>query len=411
MAHEADPERNDALLGIYVHIPFCQRKCPYCDFNTYAGLHDLFAAYVEALIEDIRRAAEAMGHPAAHTLFLGGGTPTVLPPALLTEVIEAVRTSFQLPEQAEITVEANPGTIDQSRFVALREAGVNRLSLGVQSFDDAELRFLGRIHTSEEAQRAFHAARAAGFANINIDLIFGLPGQRAESWEATLDRLVTLQPEHVSMYALTIEDGTPFARWLSEGRISAPDDDEAATMYEVGRQRLEAAGYIQYEISNWARHDSATLADHDTPRFACRHNLIYWRYQDYVGFGPGAYSTVFPRRWWTLRDPEEYIHRVRMKASTVEGEEQIDQRLGMGEMMMLGLRLTREGVPFDRFERRWGCAIDDAFGDIIADLVQLGLLERQPDRVRLTDRGVLVGNQVFMQFLPDEGKPEPAATE
>ena len=389
----------DLPLGLYIHIPFCQRKCPYCDFNTYTELDRLFVPYTKALIREIQRAGETWGHPVVSTLFLGGGTPTLLPIELLAEILTACRQVFRLDPDAEITSEANPGTVDQARFAGLRVLGVNRLSIGVQSFDPEELRFLGRIHTADEAEAAFHAARAAGFENINLDFIYGLPKQKPETWLATLDRAITLQPEHISLYSLTIEEGTPFARWAAQGRIAYPDDDLAADLYELARERLQAAGYVQYEISNWARHDSAPLLTDQNPRFACRHNLIYWRYQPYLGFGAGAHSMWPGRRWWNLRNPQAYIQRISRGESVEEGDEVIPERLGMGEMMMLGLRLVREGVSDAAFQKRWGMPLVEVFGSELHTLESLGLIERLPGRVRLSPRAYLIGNQVFTHFL------------
>ncbi len=389
----------DLPLGLYIHIPFCQRKCPYCDFNTYAGLDRLFVPYTEALVHEIRQTGEALGHPPAHTVFLGGGTPTMLPIELLADILAACHRAFQLPPDAEITSEANPGTVDQERFAHLRALGVNRLSIGVQSFDPKELQFLGRIHSAREAEASFHAARAAGFENINLDFIYGLPGQQPETWLATLDRALALQPEHISLYSLTIEEGTPFARWAAEGRIAPPDDDLAAELYELAGERLRAAGYVQYEISNWARHDSTPLLSEENPRFGCRHNLIYWRYQPYLGFGAGAHSMRSGRRWWNLRSPQAYIQHISECQPVEEGHETIGERLGMGEMMMLGLRLVREGVSEAAFQERWGVKPADVFGSELDELEELGLIERLPGRVRLSPRAYLIGNQVFARFL------------
>ncbi len=390
-----------APLGVYIHVPFCQRKCPYCDFNTYAGLERLFAPYTAALIQEIVRAGAERGHPVVTTLFLGGGTPTVLPLELLADIFIACQQAFQLATDVEVTSEANPGTVDQARFVGLRGIGVNRLSIGIQSFDPDELRFLGRIHSADEAEAAFHAARTAGFENINLDFIYGLPGQKPETWAATLDRAIALGPEHISLYALTIEEGTPFAQWAAAGRFPYPDDDLAADLYELASERLSAAGYVQYEISNWARHDTSPLPSEGNPRFACRHNLIYWRHQPYLGFGPGAHSAIPGRRWWNLRSPQLYIQRIQARESAEEGCETIPPRLGMGETMMLGLRLVREGVSDAMFQARWGRTLDDVFGRELAELEGLGLIERLPGRVRLTPAARLIGNQVFARFLPE----------
>jgi oxygen-independent coproporphyrinogen III oxidase len=408
-------------LSLYIHIPFCQRKCPYCDFNTYAGLNRLFEPYTAALVQEIRQAGAAHGRPPVGTVFLGGGTPTVLPVELLAQIMDACCTAFDLLPDAEITSEANPGTVDVSRFAALRALGVNRLSMGVQSFDPAELDFLGRIHSAAEAAEAMAAARAAGFNNINLDFIYGLPDQSPATWQRTLERALALAPEHISLYSLTIEEGTPFGDWAAAGRLAQPSPDLAADMYEIADELLASAGYFQYEISNWTK----------GPFYACRHNLTYWHNEVYLGFGPGAHSSEHGQRWAGIRSVPEYIERVisptvgppRAVAGPSDAVaglpdavaglrpshalppwtdfvEEIDERLAMGETMMLGLRLVQEGVTFQRFQQRHGRPMLDVFGDEIERLEQLGLLERLPDRVRLTRAARLVGNQVFAAFLP-----------
>lgn len=387
-------------LSLYLHIPFCQRKCPYCDFNTYAGLNRLFEPFTAALVQEIAQAGAARGRPAVKTIFLGGGTPTVLPAHLLTRVVDACRTAFDVLPDAEISSEANPGTVDVSRFSALRQMGVNRLSMGVQSFDPAELVFLGRIHSAGEAVEAVAAARAAGFANINLDFIYGLPDQPPATWQRTLAQAIDLAPQHLSLYSLTVEEGTPFGDWAAAGRLAQPNPDLAADLYEIADEMLASAGYVQYEISNWAKSGQSTDLPIIPPSFACRHNLTYWRNEAYLGFGPGAHSSEGGRRWADLRSVPEYIERVKRGESTVEFVEEIDERLAMGETMMLGLRLVQEGVTFERFQQSHGRSLLDVFGEEIEQLKRLGLLERLPERVRLTRGARLVGNQVFAAFLP-----------
>jgi oxygen-independent coproporphyrinogen-3 oxidase len=386
-------------LSLYVHIPFCQRKCPYCDFNTYAGLSRLFEPFTAAMVAEIKLAGAARSRPAVKTLFLGGGTPTALPEALLAQIMDACRNAFELLPDAEITSEANPGTVDASRFTALRRMGINRLSMGVQSFDPTELEFLGRIHSAGEAVEAVHAARAAGFANINLDFIYGLPDQSPATWRRTLEQAIALAPEHISLYSLTIEDGTPFGEWAAAGRLAQPSPDLAADLYEMADNMLAGAGYVQYEISNWAKSDQSTNLPTTTPHFACRHNLTYWRNEAYLGFGPGAHSSEDGRRWAAIRSVPEYIERINHGDSVVDFVEEIDDRLAMGETMMLGLRLVREGVTFERFQQRHGQSMLDVFGAEIERLERLGLLERLSDRVRLAHDARLVGNQVFAAFL------------
>jgi oxygen-independent coproporphyrinogen III oxidase len=416
-------------LALYLHIPFCAVRCAYCDFNTYAGLERLHEPYTAALIQEIRRAGDERGRPAVRTIFIGGGTPTVLPPPLLADVLDACREAFEVAADAEITSEANPGTVDQAHFTALAGMGVNRLSMGVQSFDDGELAWLGRIHNAAEAEAALHAARTAGFTNINLDFIFGLPGQVPATWSRTLARAVGLAPEHLSLYSLTVEPGTPLFDQARRGMIAEPDDDLAADLYALACDALAAGGYEQYEISNWARRrdqesgirdqeagvrsqesESASQLPHSqnswsgfqlpASSFQCRHNLVYWRNQPYLGFGAGAHSFAEERRWWNVKPVPEYIGRIADGRSPERTGEIIDRRLAMGETMMLGLRLVQEGVADARFRARFGVGLDETFGAEIGWLVRRGLLERLPDRVRLTPEGRLLGNQVFAEFLP-----------
>lgn len=404
-------------LALYLHIPFCAVRCHYCDFNTYAGLDRLYEDYAAALADEIRRAGQARGRPPVRTIFLGGGTPTVLPAPLLASILAACRASFAVAPDAEITSEANPGTADAELFAALRDMGVNRLSMGVQSLDDAELRWLGRIHGAAEAEAAFAAARRAGFDNINLDFMFGLPGQATETWRNTLERALALAPEHISLYSLTVEHGTPLYDAVRRGAQPPPEDDVAADFYLLASDLLARAGYEQYEISNWSRDEGhlerSAAESKDAPRpptetrrdYRCRHNLVYWRHEPYLGFGAGAhsYATVARdagARWWNVRPVPQYIQRLRGGDSPERGREVIDERLAMGEFMMLGLRLVREGVAAARFEARFGIPLDAVFGREIAALERRGLLERADGRVRLTGAGRLLGNQVFAEFLP-----------
>ena len=384
-----------APLSLYLHIPFCARKCPYCDFNTYAGLETLFDPLVASLAREIRAAGAGRARPAVHTIFLGGGTPTVLSAGQLARLFAACFQAFTVLPGAEITSEANPGTVDRGRFADLRSLGVNRLSMGVQSFADDELAFLGRIHSAEEAEAAFVHARAAGFDNINLDFIFGLPQQQLAAWQATLQRALALAPEHLSLYSLIVEEGTPLANWVTSGRVPAPDEDLAADLYEMAQARLAAAGFQQYEISNWARRHPAGGS------FQSQHNLTYWRNADYLGFGPGAVSGEQGRRWANLRSPAEYIRRSQAGEPLTDWEEQATPALAMGETMMVGLRLLEEGVNRAAFQARFGRDVSEIYPDILTELAAAGMIEITPTCVRLTPAAVLIGNRVFARFLPD----------
>ncbi len=394
----------DVPYSIYLHIPFCRHRCAYCDFNTYAGQEALIPDYVEALLAEIESLKSP--HLPVHTVFFGGGTPSLLPPSAVARILDAIARCFHLLPNAEITLEANPGTVTLESLRALRAAGVNRLSLGMQSAHPDELRLLEREHSFPDVIRAVEWARRAGFSNLNLDLIYGLPFQSLERWQSNLEWALRLNPEHLSLYALTIEHGTPFGRWVGRGLIPAPDDDMAAAMLEWSAERLEQAGYVQYEISNWAR-DPSSSPPAELPRYACRHNLQYWLTLPYLGFGAGAHGYAAGYRYANVLRIRTYIERLRTTSQrefplspavvhvhrqTLEDE--------MGEFMMLGLRLTRQGVSLDTFRQRFGREARELYGKQIARLLQDGLLEVfEENRLRLTPRGRLLGNRVFREFI------------
>jgi oxygen-independent coproporphyrinogen-3 oxidase len=406
-------------VSLYIHIPFCQAKCTYCDFNSYSGLAHLFERYVRALQAEMQWVRQGRSLQ-VNTLYLGGGTPTVLPLALLDEVLQACREHFTITEGAEVTVEANPGTMDGGYLAGLLEMGVNRLSLGVQSFHDDELRFLGRIHTAAQAVETYRLAKGAGFGNINLDLIYGLPRQtlsgwqairpcswqairpgpwqaiRPCSWQATLQQAIHLRADHLSLYCLTVEEDTPLGQRIAQGKLPAPDPDLAAEMYTLAEETLARAGYVHYEISNWAQ-----------PGHECLHNLTYWRNRSYLGLGAGAHSYFDRKRWYNVLSPAEYITLLEADSqglfppSVREEVEEIDETLEMAETMILGLRLVQEGVRLADFRERFGRELMDVYGGEIREMGRVALLTVDGERVRLTARGRLLGNEVFQRFLPE----------
>jgi oxygen-independent coproporphyrinogen-3 oxidase len=406
-------------LSLYVHIPFCTAKCGYCDFNSYAGQESLIPAYAQALLREAETWSAACPGWRAETLFFGGGTPSLMPLAEVERILKGLRRHLGLTPNAEVTLEANPGTVDKPYLSRLREMGVNRLSLGVQSFRDDDLAFLGRIHSAEEARSAYQAARSAGFDNVSLDLIFGLPGQTADRWLESLEEAIGLGPEHLSLYALTIEEGTPLARDVACGRTPAPDPDLQADLYLHTAERLAPAGYEHYEISNWAR-----------PGRRCRHNLTYWRNGFWLGLGAGAHSHL--REKWKLGTrnqepgiwdrcyrfaaevvPKRYIELVNetWKQWSQEGtltmdamrqvtfREEDDPSLELSDTLVLGLRLS-EGVSLRELRRRFGRAALESHAAAFEEAVSLGLLERLDGRLRLTARGRLLANEVFVRLLP-----------
>ncbi len=393
-------------LSLYVHIPFCTLKCSYCDFNSYAGLEELVQPYVDALIAEMELWSQyARGRPVP-TVFFGGGTPSLLPIPQVERIVSALRDRFALEPEAEVTLEANPGTVDLEYLRALVAMGVNRLSFGVQSFHDDELANLDRIHSAAEAEEAYRWARDAGFQRINLDLIYGLPEQPMERWQASLERAISLAPDHMSLYALTVEEGTKLAYDIDHGRTPEPDGDVQASMYEWSQERMAEAGYQQYEISNWAR-----------PGQECRHNLVYWRNGDWLGLGAGAHSHLSGTRFADVYSPKRYVQLVQEVADAgpsngtdvaallksmrqVTYVEEPRPELARADTLIMGLRLN-EGVSLPEFRRRFGAGAEAAYAATFAELTELDLLERTNDRIRITNRGRLLANEVFVRLLPD----------
>lgn len=394
--------------GLYLHFPFCTHRCAYCDFNTFAGLESLIPGYLIALGEEIDSVAAAAPSPGIRidTVYFGGGTPSLAPPAEISRLLRAVAHGFDLDPDAEITLEANPGTVTEESLCALRSAGVNRLSLGVQSSDPRVLRTLERTHDYDQAVKAFRSAREAGFDNINLDLMMGVMGQSLESWQETLEVTLRLRPEHLSLYILTLEDGTPMAASVRQGVLAEPDADLAAEMYLTACEWAEAAGYTHYEISNWSRADGP-VGDAQNGPHACRHNLGYWRNQPYLGLGAGAHGYAEEVRTSNVLAPQAYTRRMKAGADAgafpsslaCDQRTAIDRETAMREAMLMGLRLLREGVSHSAFKAQFKAEPREIFGDVLAHWESEGLLRQDPERVRLTPTGWLLANQVLRDFV------------
>lgn len=396
LIHNSEIQELLQTTSLYLHIPFCHTRCHYCDFNTYAGMLPLREPYVRALITEVGLAGKlaqlANGTPRrSRTIFFGGGTPSLLTVEQIKRVLSACREAFAVDEAAEITLEANPGTLSAEQLTGLRAAGINRLSLGSQSFDAELLHTLGRIHTPEEIVQALNNARAAGFRSINLDFMFGLPGQTMQHWKTTLDQALALHPEHFSLYSLIIEEGTPFYTWTNEGRIIPGDEDLCADMYEYADERLQAEGYENYEISNWS-----------LPGHQSRHNLTYWQNLPYLGMGAGAHSFFGGRRFSNVLDPQEYIHQLKKQQRPEAEGEFIDRIQEMSETAFLGLR-TAQGLHLPTFEERFAEPFSKFVGTRLraVEVEEAGLLEREHEWIRLSKRGRLLGNEVFLRLLPD----------
>ncbi len=389
-ASSADP------IGIYIHVPFCAHICSYCDFNTYAGQDDLIPRYVAALEHEIARQGQALGGPVAETIYIGGGTPSLLDPEQIDRLIAASRDAFALGPYAEISMEANPNSFTEERAAGYLAAGVNRLSLGVQTQHRRGLRILGRQHEAQDAAGAFAAARRAGFANISVDLIFGWPGQTAEGWLADLDEILSWPggvsgtgPDHFSLYGLIVEPGTPMADAVTRGLFKVPDDDASADLYEAAMARMASAGFVHYEVANWARDE----------RHHSRHNVIYWRNGDFAGIGAGAFGTLRGERTMQHLRPADLVAAVERGEAPVSNIEPIDSGTAMAETMMMGLRLLQTGVDASAFKGRHGPALRDVYGSEIDLAIDRGLLEPTANGYRLTRRGLMLSSDVTAEFV------------
>jgi oxygen-independent coproporphyrinogen-3 oxidase len=386
-------------LSLYFHIPFCLSRCHYCDFNSYAGLGWLIPQYVDALQREMQLYAKAARQFEVKTAYFGGGTPSLLPQEAVARILEISATLFHASPEMEVTLEANPGTVKPSFLAQLRQSGVNRLSLGVQSFSNTELGLLGRIHSAAEARAAYRAARQAGFQNINIDLLYALPRQTIKEWQNNLAAALRLAPDHLSLYPLTLEPDTPLSNAVAAGSLPQPDADLAADIYLLASDHLAREGYTHYEISNWA-----------LPGKECRHNLTYWKNGAYLGFGVGAHSHLGGYRWANILSPTEYVANLdRAKTSKAQQPgfltpvtgsiEPIDRNLEIAESVILGLRLE-EGIGFASFTHRFGIELPDLYRQQIKELTGVGLIAADGRGIRLTPRGRLLGNEVFLRFLP-----------
>jgi oxygen-independent coproporphyrinogen-3 oxidase len=381
-------------VSLYLHIPFCHTRCYYCDFNTYAGMLPMREPYVRALLTEISLAGQMAqltdGSPRrSRTIFFGGGTPSLLSASQITRLLDACSSAFAIDKDAEITLEANPGTLDQEQLAGLRAAGINRLSMGAQTTDASLLKALGRIHTPEEIYQAVQYAREAGFTSISLDFMFGLPGQTMDHWHKTLDDALDLHPEHLSLYSLIIEEDTPFFDWVHEGRITPGDEDLCADMYEYADELLHQAGYINYEISNWA-----------LPGHQSRHNLTYWQNLPYIGMGAGAHSYFGERRFSNERNPSSYIKKLKARQIPEAESETVEHLQAMSETAFLALR-TAMGLHLPTFEERFGVPFVHFVGERLHTVTEAGLLECANGWLRLSKRGRLLGNEVFLRLLPD----------
>lgn len=380
--------KNKQDLELYIHIPFCVRKCAYCDFLSFPETERTQEQYVEKLVEEIRGQGAGFQDYCVTSIFLGGGTPSILSAELVRDLFEALYQSFDIAVDAEITIEANPGTLTMEKLYMYRTCGINRISIGLQSADDEELKTLGRIHCYDDFLKSFQRARQAGFTNINVDLMSALPGQTVQSWKTTLRKVMMLKPEHISAYSLIIEEGTPFYERYHADQSVFPDEEMDREMYHLTKDIMSAQGFERYEISNYAK-----------PGYECRHNIGYWTGVDYLGLGLGASSYTYGYRYHNVTDLDEYLRLDLTETGAAARDiQKLSQKEQIEEFMFLGLRMMK-GVSGSTFFERFGLNLWSIYGDIFEGLEKQGLLEiRKPD-VRLTELGIDVSNMVLSEFL------------
>lgn len=368
-------------VELYLHIPFCVIKCDYCDFLSISAGEEVQRQYLDAMVREIRNTI--LENAVIDTIFIGGGTPTVVPAVWIAQIMDILRERFTVAENAEISMEANPGTVSEEALKIYRESGINRLSFGCQSADDRELKLLGRIHSFHEFLESYHMAREAGFQNINVDLMSGIPEQTVSSWEKTLDQILKLRPEHISAYSLIVEEGTPF--W--KRKLNLPEEEEERYMYEYTAERLKQAGMEQYEISNYA-----------LPGYICRHNVGYWKRIPYYGFGIGAASLKDEMRFSNTTVWNEYLENSGEPEKIRKNIEKLSIEDQMAETMFLGLRMM-EGVSERAFADRFGRSITEVYGTVIEKYEKTGFLKQEQGRVFLTRQGISVSNHIMADFL------------
>lgn len=375
-------------LGLYLHLPFCISKCPYCDFNSYQLKEDnQISSYISALYQEITTYSKKLKKSNIKTIYLGGGTPTILSGVQIYNILEFCKSKFTIDKDAEITIEANPGTLDGEKIKLLIESGINRLSLGAQSFNNLFLKKLGRIHNTQDIIDSYYLAREKGFNNINIDIMFALPEQTTEDLQVTLKKAVSLKPDHLSLYNLTIKPGTEYYKKYKGNKLKLPTEDEEYDMYKWAINFLEESGFEHYEIANFARHYKRSM-----------HNLIYWQNKPYLGIGAGAYSFIKGYRYMNYENPARYTKEIISGKLPVDNGEKLSLRKRMIETIILGLR-TKDGVGYQKFKIRFKVDINNVFHKQISKLINLRLLQKDDFKIKLTKRGIFLANTVFREFV------------
>ena len=394
-------------IGLYIHIPFCETKCSYCDFNTYAGIENLLTQYIDSICKEIKLWGSVIPNAHISTIFFGGGTPSYIPANLLGQILNTIKNEMDTTNCTEITIESNPNDLSEiKKLEYYLKIGINRISIGIQSFNDIHLKNIDRRHSSSEGIHAIKNAKSAGFENINIDLMFGLPNQTKHEWIQTLQVVPTIPIQHISMYCLTIEKNTPMFHQVNQGVLQMPDQDLAAEMYEIATDFMKQENFRNYEISNWAKNNKI-----------CEHNLAYWKNQQFIGIGPGAHSLLSSYRFSNIESPKKYIQKLKsnpdfektqnnkqtdkdkfLTIPTTENYEKQDVKTKMSDTMIMGLRLD-SGINLDEFEEKFQIKIEKIFPGKIDKLISENLINKKNNQIKLSDKGKLLGNEVFINFL------------
>jgi len=374
-------------LSLYIHIPFCISKCKYCDFLSFSKNDEIIEKYIKTLIKEIKMKKDEFSEYYIKTIFIGGGTPTILNSKMLFLLLESINNNFNIDTNTEFTIESNPGTLDTEKINVLRDMSVNRISMGLQSCDNKMLKKIGRIHSYEQFEDNYYKIRDAGIKNINVDLMFGLPDQTRGDWLFTLKKVTNLNPEHISSYGLIIEKGTPFFDLYKSKKLILPTDEAERNMYYETIEFLKEKDYNHYEISNFSKN-----------KYECKHNIVYWQLEPYIGLGLGAHSYFNSQRYCNTSDLSKYIKDISEEHVIKNEIQSIDKKASMEEFMFLGLRMI-EGISKANFKNKFGSDILDIYGDIIDKLIEDGLLIDDMDKIRLTKKGIDISNYVFLKFL------------
>lgn len=375
-------------LSIYIHIPFCISKCYYCDFISFPGLDTKVDMYIGYLIREMDLYKELLKEYQIKTIFIGGGTPSCIEGQYIARILNHIYKIFNKEKIEEITIEANPGTLNKEKLRIYKELGINRISLGVQSLNDQLLKSIGRIHTSTDFYRSYELIRNLGFKNVNVDLIFGLPNQTIGDCQETLEKMVKLQVEHISYYSLILEENTLMNKWYNEGKIKLPNEELERKMYHDGIKYLKENRYKHYEISNFAREG-----------LECKHNLTYWQIAPYIGFGIAAHSNLNQKRFWNFSNFNDYYNSLDNKRFPIEGEENIDKKMEIAEYLIMGLRLV-EGINRDEFANRFNLKVENIYGDVLKKYEKQGLLNIEDKWINFTSKGLDLSNIVYVDLLP-----------